>query len=61
MKITRRAFVERFSVHLPTGVPSAWVKGTQYVFVDESAEIEELERMMEGSVYLRSPFFGAEE
>jgi hypothetical protein len=29
-------------------VPSAWVKGTQYVFVAGNGEIEELERMLGG-------------
>ena len=45
MKITRQAFAELFGVHLPEWSPSAWVKGSEYVFVDVSAEIDELERL----------------
>ncbi len=48
MKITRRAFAELFGTHVPEWSPSAWVKGTQYVFVDGSAEIGELERLYGG-------------
>jgi hypothetical protein len=48
VKITRAAFSELFGVHLPTGSPSAWVKGVRYVFVDGSLEIEELELLLLG-------------
>jgi hypothetical protein len=46
VKITRVAFAELFGVHLPTGVLSAWVKGTRYEFVDGTTEIEELELLL---------------
>jgi hypothetical protein len=45
VRITREAFAKLFGVHLPRGVPSAWVKGRHF-FVDGSAEIEELERLL---------------
>jgi hypothetical protein len=48
VKITKAAFTELFGVHLPEWSPSIWVKGTQYVFVNRSAEIEELERLVVG-------------
>jgi hypothetical protein len=48
MKITRRAFANLFGTYIPEWSPSAWVKGTRYVFVDGSAEIEELERLLAG-------------
>jgi hypothetical protein len=48
VKITREAFSELFGVHLPTGAPSAWVKGSQYEFIDGAAEIDELERLLGG-------------
>ena len=47
MKITRRAFSDLFGAHVPEWSPSAWVQGTQYVFADGTAEIEELERLLE--------------
>lgn len=43
MTVTREVFAELFGVHLPFGVSSAWVSGIQFVFVDGTAEIEELE------------------
>jgi prepilin-type processing-associated H-X9-DG protein len=48
VKITRQAFAELFEAHVPEWLPSAWVKGTQYLFVDGSAEIDELERLYGG-------------
>ena len=48
MSITRDAFAELFGVHLSAAVPYAWVKGVRYVFVDGTAEIEELERLWGG-------------
>jgi hypothetical protein len=48
VKITREAFSELFGVHLPTGAPSAWVKGVRYVLVAGNVEIEELERLLGG-------------
>jgi hypothetical protein len=48
MRITREAFAELFCVHLPTGAPSAWVKGTRYEFVSGANEIDELERLCGG-------------
>jgi hypothetical protein len=50
MKITRKAFAERFGVHVPDWSGSAWVKGIQYEFVDVPAEIEELELLLLGGV-----------
>ena len=50
MKITRKAFAERFGVHVPDWSGSAWVKGIQYEFVDVPAEIEELEQLLLGEV-----------
>lgn len=46
MRITREAFAELFGVHLPTGVPSAWVKGIRYVLIAGTDEIEELELLL---------------
>jgi hypothetical protein len=48
VKITKPAFSELFGVHPPECLPSPWVKGTQYVFVNRSAEIEEMERLLGG-------------
>ena len=48
MRITREVFAELFGVHLPTGVPSAWVRGVRYIFVAGNVEIEELERLLGG-------------
>jgi hypothetical protein len=48
MTITREAFTELFCVHLPTGVPSAWVTGTRYEFVSGTDELDELERICGG-------------
>jgi hypothetical protein len=48
VKITRGAFAELFGVHLPTGAPSAWVRGMRYEFIDGAAEIDELERLLGG-------------
>ena len=45
MKLTREAFAELFGVHLPATVPSAWVRGKCLIFVEGTAEIEELERL----------------
>jgi hypothetical protein len=50
VKITRQAFTELFGVHLPTGAPSAWVRGVLYVFVAGNVEIEELELLLLGGV-----------
>ena len=50
MKITRQAFTELFGVHLPTGAPSAWVRGVQYEFVSGTDEIEELESLLGGVI-----------
>ena len=47
MKITRRAFAKLFVVHIPLWSPSGWVKGTQYVFVAGTDEIDELEQLVE--------------
>jgi hypothetical protein len=49
MRITRPAFAELFAAHIPEWLPSAWVQGTRYVFVDGGeAEIDELERILAG-------------
>jgi hypothetical protein len=48
MRLTREAFAELFGVHLPAAVPCAWVKGVCFVFVEGTAEIEELERLCGG-------------
>jgi hypothetical protein len=48
VKITGEAFTELFGVHLPTGAPSAWVRGVRYEFVAGNVEIEELERLLGG-------------
>jgi hypothetical protein len=48
MKITRQAFAKLFTVHIPIWSDSVWVKGVRYVFVAGTAEIEELERLLEG-------------
>jgi len=48
VKITRGAFAELFGVHLPTGAPSAWVRGMRYEFVSGADEIDELERLCGG-------------
>ena len=48
MRITRAAFAELFGVHLPTGVPSAWVRGVRYEFVSGMDEIGELELLLGG-------------
>lgn len=48
MRITREVFAELFGVHLPTGAPSAWVRGVRYVFVAGNVEIEELELLLGG-------------
>jgi hypothetical protein len=48
VRLTREAFAELFAVHLPTGAPSAWVKGTRYEFVSGTDEIDELERLLGG-------------
>jgi hypothetical protein len=48
MTVTREVFEELFGVHLPFGVASAWVSGVRFVFVDATAEIEELERLYSG-------------
>ena len=48
MRLTRKAFAELFGVHLPAAVPSAWVNGVCFVFVEGKAEIEELERLCGG-------------
>jgi hypothetical protein len=48
VKITREAFAKLFGAHVPEWSRSAWVKGTQYVFLDGPAEIEELERLLGG-------------
>jgi hypothetical protein len=50
VRITRAAFTELFGVHLPTGVPSAWVKGVRYEFVSGTDEIDELELLLLGGV-----------
>ena len=50
MRITREVFAELFGVHLPAGVPSAWVRGVRYVFVAGNVEIEELELLLLGGV-----------
>ena len=50
MKITREAFSELFGVHLPTGAPSAWVKGIRYEFVSGTDEIDELETLLGGVI-----------
>jgi hypothetical protein len=50
VRITREVFAELFCVHLPTGVPSVWVQGIRYEFVDGTAEIEELELLLLGGV-----------
>lgn len=50
MKITRQVFAELFGVHVPAWSPSAWVKGTQYVFVAGKVEIDELELLLLGGV-----------
>jgi hypothetical protein len=50
VKITREAFAELFGVHLPTGAPSAWVRGVRYEFVAGNVEIEELERLLGGVI-----------
>ena len=50
MKITREAFSELFGVHLPTGAPSAWVKGSRYEFVSGTDEIDELETLLGGVI-----------
>jgi hypothetical protein len=46
MKITRQAFADLFRTHVSERSPSAWVGGIRYVFVDGSAEIEELELLL---------------
>jgi len=43
VKITRETFAELFGVHLPAWIPTAWMWGVKYTFVDGAAEIEELE------------------
>jgi hypothetical protein len=48
MTVTREVFAELFGVHLPAAVPSAWVGGVRFVFVEGKAEIEELERSYGG-------------
>ena len=48
MRLTREAFAELFGVHLPAAAPCAWVKGVCFVFVEGTAEIEELERLCSG-------------
>jgi hypothetical protein len=48
MKITRRAFADLFGAHVPEWSPSAWVQGVKYIFVAETDEIEELERLLAG-------------
>lgn len=48
MKITRQVFAELLGVHVPAWSPSAWVKGTQYVFVAGKVEIDELEWLLGG-------------
>jgi hypothetical protein len=48
MRLTRKAFAELFEVHLPAAVPCAWVRGVRYVFVEGTAEIDELERLCGG-------------
>jgi hypothetical protein len=50
VRLTREVFTELFGVHLPTGVPSAWVRGVRYVFVAGTDEIEELELLLLGAV-----------
>jgi hypothetical protein len=50
VKITREAFSELFGVHLPTGAPSAWVRGVRYEFVSGMEEIGELELLLLGGV-----------
>ena len=50
MNITRQAFTELFGVHLPTGAPSAWVRGVRYEFVSGTDEIEELESLLGGVI-----------
>jgi len=50
VKITREAFSELFGVHLPTGAPSAWVKGIRYEFVSGTDEIDELETLLGGVI-----------
>ena len=50
MKITRKAFAERFGVQVPDWSGSGWVKGIQYEFVDVPTEIEELELLLLGGV-----------
>ena len=45
MTVTREVFAELFGVHLSAAVPSAWVRGVRFVFVEGTAEIEELERL----------------
>jgi hypothetical protein len=48
MNVTREVFAQLFGVHLPAAVPSAWVNGVRFVFVEGTAEIEELERLYGG-------------
>ena len=48
MTVTREVFAELFGVHLPAAVPSAWVSGVRFVFVEGTAEIEGLERLCGG-------------
>jgi hypothetical protein len=48
MTVTREVFAELFGVHLPFAVSSAWVSGIQFVFVEGTAEIEELDRLYAG-------------
>jgi hypothetical protein len=50
VKITRAAFSELFGAHIPEWLPSAWVRGTQYIFVAGNVEIEELELLLLGGV-----------
>ena len=50
MKITREAFTQLFGVHLPTGAPSAWVRGGRHEFVSGLDEIDELELLLLGVV-----------
>jgi hypothetical protein len=50
VRLTRKAFAELFGAHIPEWLPSAWVNGTQYVFVAGSVEIEELERLLGGVI-----------
>jgi len=61
MTVTREVFAELFGVHLPAEVPSAWVKGVCFVFVEGKAEIEELEHLCGGFARSRSPSHATEQ